>query len=213
MSAVGAVLVANAPFRWTSALTALAAGARPLLAADGGANRLARIGVKPDLVIGDLDSIAESVAEWVGRDRLVHRPDQDRTDLDKALTHAFDELAVPRLTVLGALGGRADHEIGNLGLLARLCRGESLVFRDASAIVLAFDGELELPARPGETWSFWTFDPAVLLTVSGVRWPLVRTPVDAGGRPSIRNRATSDRVTLAAEGGAVLVMRSLDPEP
>ncbi|HHQ48210.1 MAG TPA: thiamine pyrophosphokinase, partial [Acidobacteria bacterium] len=73
-----AVLVANGPLVWTEELAALAASAEPLLAADGGANSLARLGLTPVAVIGDMDSISEATARWLGTDRLVRREDQDR---------------------------------------------------------------------------------------------------------------------------------------
>jgi thiamine pyrophosphokinase len=188
-------------------LAALAAAAVPLLAADGGADHLARLGLRPAAVIGDLDSISPETRAWLGEALLVERPDQDRTDLDKALEYAFDDLGVDRLTVLAAVGGRLDHDLGNLGLLARLAMGEKLIFEDAGHRILAVAGEAELVAQPGETWSFWTYDPSVRVTVDGVRWPIEDATIDAGGGPSISNEAVGDLVGVHATGGAVVVMR------
>jgi len=203
----GAVLVANGRLRWTEALAALAAAGEPLLAADGGADHLARIGLRPDLLIGDLDSVTPRTRAWVGEDRVLHRPDQDRTDLEKSLIHALDVMGLERLTVLGALGGRVDHETGNLGLLCRRALGERLLFREPAGILLATRAVLELPAEPGELWSFWTFDPDVRVTLEGVRWPVEAGPVDAGGRPSISNEAVGETVRVVPTGGAVVVAR------
>jgi thiamine pyrophosphokinase len=193
-------------------LAALAAAAEPLLAADAGADRLARLGLRPAAVIGDLDSISRATRAWLGEEVMVHRPDQDRTDLEKALSYAFDELGLDRMTVLAALGGRTDHEAGSLGLLARLGMGERLVFEGADHRVLAVDGRAVLSARPDETWSFWTYDPAVRVDLEGVRWQVQDHPLDAGGRPSISNQAVGEEVGVRTRGGPVLVMRSFDPE-
>ena len=201
------LLVANAPLSWTPRLAALAAAAVPLLAADGGADHLARLGLRPAAVIGDLDSISRETRAWLGEGPLVERPDQDRTDLDKALEYAFDDLGVERLTVLAAVGGRLDHDLGNLGLLARLAMGEKLVFEDEGHRILAVAGEAALIAQPSETWSFWTYDPSVRVTIDGVRWPIEDATIDAGGRPSISNEAVGDLVRVHATGGAVVVMR------
>ena len=203
------LLVAGAPLSWTPQLAAMAAAATPLLAADGGADHLARLGLRPAAVIGDLDSINRETRAWLGEESLIERPDQDRTDLDKALEYAFENLGVENVTVIAALGGRVDHELGNLGLLARLAMGERLVFEGADHRVLAITGEATLAAHPGETWSFWTFDPFVRVTVVGVRWPLENATIDVGGRPSISNEATTDEVRVQASGGAVIVMRHL----
>ncbi|MCU0304693.1 MAG: thiamine diphosphokinase [Thermoanaerobaculales bacterium] len=207
------VLVANGPIRWTRELAALAAAAEPLLAADGGANALGRIGLRPVAVIGDLDSITPGIRALVGEECLVERPDQDRTDLDKALEYAFSDLGVERLTVLGATGGRLDHALANLGMLAVRALADRLVFLAADHRVVAVTGEAALDAVVGETWSFLTFDPAVRVSLAGVRWPVTDCPVSLAGTPSISNRATADRVVIRADGGAVVALRWLLSQP
>jgi thiamine pyrophosphokinase len=207
MTTSSPLLVANGPVRWTEGLVALAASAEPLLAADGGANCLGRVGLRPVVVIGDLDSITPGIRAWLGEDRMVHRSDQDLTDLEKALEYVFDELDLSRLTVLGATGGRLDHAAGNLGLLVRRALGARLRFLDADHQVVAVEGEAALEAEPGETWSFFTLDPTVRVSLEGVRWPVENRPLDLGGAPSISNEAAADQVTVRAEGGAVIVMR------
>ncbi len=185
----------------------MAAGASPLLAADGGANHLARLGLRPEKVIGDLDSISASTRTWLGEPNMLHLPDQNRTDLDKAVAHAFDDMGVERLTVLAASGGRTDHDIGNLGLLARLAMGDRLIFEDADQRILALTGEATLAATAGETWSFWTFDPAVRVTIEGVRWQVVDADLSAGTTPSISNEVTGEEIRIQAISGAVVVAR------
>ena len=64
-----------------------------------------------------------------------------------------------------------------------------------------------LEAEPGEIWSFFTFDPAVKVGLEGVRWPLTDASIDLPGHPSISNEAVGDRVTIGADGGAVVVVR------
>ena len=201
------MLIANAPLRWHPRLAAMATSAQPLLAADGGANHLARIGLRPTVVVGDLDSVSPNTRAWLGEECMVDRPDQDRTDLDKALEYGFEELGITNLTVLAALGGRTDHDLGNLGLLARFGMGNRLTYEAADQTVLAVAGEASLAANPGETWSFWTFDPTVRVTVEGVRWPLDNVSIDSGNRPSISNEAVDDLVRVHSAGGSVVVFR------
>ena len=203
----GFVLVAGAPLIWTHRLAALAAAGEQLIAVDSGADHLARIGLRAAAVIGDLDSLSRQTRSWLGEETLIHRPDQDRTDLDKALQYVFDELGAAGVTVLAALGGRTDHEIGNLGLLARHAMGEGLVFEADDHRVLAVKGDTVLASREGETWSFWTYDPAVRVTIEGVRWPLNDTAISVGDRPSISNEAVADEIQVHAQGGSVVVMR------
>jgi thiamine pyrophosphokinase len=67
---------------------------------------------------------------------------------------------------------------------------------------------LTLASSPGETWSFWTFDPSVRVSITGVRWPVEDARIDAGSRPSISNEAVADRIRIRTQGGAVVVMRN-----
>jgi thiamine pyrophosphokinase len=205
------VLVANGPVVWSPQLRELALSAAVVVAADGGANHLREVGLCPVAVIGDLDSLAPATRRWVGETRIVHRPDQDRTDLDKALEWTFTEAAQSPVTVLGALGGRIDHALANLGLLARHARGDRLVYRDPHTSAVAVTGLAELPAAPGETWSFLTFDPSVRVTVRGVEWEVVAADLAAATTPSVSNRATGHRVVVEASGGAVLAIRTVQP--
>ena len=203
------VVVANAPLTWTQELTAIATTATQLVAADGGADALARIGLRPQAVVGDLDSIGQTTRQWLGGQVLHHQPSQDHTDLEKTLSYVFDELSPVQVIVLGALGGRIDHTMHNLGLLARYACGPSLVLREAQEEIVAVTGEASLPARPGETWSFWTFDPAVRVTLAGVRWPVSRCRLDLLAQPSTSNEAASGQVRIMSEGGATLARRQL----
>ncbi len=207
MAGMRPVLVAAAPLVWTEGLVRRIVDAEPLLAADGGADHLARLGIRPRAVIGDLDSLSEATRCWLGDGVLRHRPDQERTDLDKALEYALEGLGLSELTVIGALGGRPDHDLSNLGALARLARGDRLRFEGDNYRIVAVTGTAVLPAEIGETWSFWTFDPGTQVSLEGVRWAVHSEPLAACSRPSISNRAVAERVTVHAVDGAVVVCR------
>ncbi len=203
-------LVLNGPIQWNEALRQQVERAYPLVAADGGANALAEIGIRPSFVIGDLDSIRPELRSEIPEEVILHRPDQDSCDFEKALDYAFGDAGLEGLTVLGALGGRPDHSVGNLGILARECRGTKLIFHTGAAIVLALSGSMELESRPGETWSFWSYSPALRLSLEGVRWPLDRAPVHVEGRASISNEAIARKIRICAEGGSLLICRNFE---
>jgi len=199
------LIVANAPWRWTPPLVTLARQAECVLAADGGGNHLARVGIRPRAVVGDLDSLRPGVRRWIGEASIVPRPDQNFTDLDKTLAYAVDELAIRTLTVLAALGGRPDHALANLGLLVQWSRRCQLRFVDAELSVVAVEGEATLDTVPGQIVSLLPMGRCERVWASELAWPLAGESLDVVGRQGISNRATAPALRLRAEGGALLV--------
>lgn len=197
--------MANAPWRWTPAFAGMVRRAERVLAADGGANHLARIGVRPVAVVGDLDSILPGVRAWVGEDRLVLRPDQNFTDLEKTLRYAVDELGLRSFTVLAATGGRLDHALENLGLLGRLHGQAEVELVDETARIRAVRGAATFSATPGQTVSLVPLGSCAAVTTAGLRWPLAGEPLDLLHRTGVSNVAQDTRVQLAVEGGVLLV--------
>ena len=92
-----------------------------LIAADGGAAKVRAAGHKPDVVLGDFDSLAADARdqlEALGVELRVSARDKDESDMELCLLAAL-EAGVARISILGALGGvRPEHSIANLLLLA-----------------------------------------------------------------------------------------------
>ncbi len=207
-----AIIVANAPWRWRPAFVALVRRAELVLAADGGANHLARIGVRPDAVVGDLDSIRPGVRRWIGEDRMVPRPDQEATDLNKTLAYAFDEGAAESVIVLAATAGRLDHAVENLALAARWSlRGDVELRDEAHRIVPVLDAST-IPTTPGQVVSLIPLGRCARVWTEGLRWRLDGEPLDLGGRTSVSNVAEGGQIALRVEEGALIVFLS-EPAP
>lgn len=101
-----------------------------LIAADGGARHLKRLGLTPDVLLGDFDSIDEATARFYQEmdvERIVVPRRKNETDAELAVTRARaygakHGVPLPDLCVVGALGGRLDHEWGTLLHLAAYVR-------------------------------------------------------------------------------------------
>jgi thiamine pyrophosphokinase len=204
----GCLVVANAPWRWSEPHVELVRTASLVVAADGGANHLARIGVRPAAVVGDLDSIRPGVRRWIGEERMVFRPDQDETDLHKTLTYAFDERGEHEMTVLAALDGRADHALANLGLLAQWSRRCTLCFLTPGLRIVAVTDHAQLASTPGQTVSLMPVGHCERVWTTGLHWPLVGEPLDLLGRHGVSNRAIAERIDVRVEGGVLLAFLS-----
>jgi thiamine pyrophosphokinase len=200
-----AVVVANAPWRWFPAGVSLVRGAGIVLAADGGANHLARIGVRPAAVVGDLDSILPSVRAWVGEERMVERADQDLTDLHKTIAHAFDDLGLEGMTVLAATGGRLDHAVENLALLGRVCSRGAVQFVDETTRIVPVRGQTLFATHAGQTVSLVPLGRCEAVRTRGLRWALDGEPLDLLDRTGVSNIAEGEQIEVAVTGGTLLV--------
>jgi thiamine pyrophosphokinase len=86
-----------------------------VICADGGYGVALALGIRPDLVVGDLDSIAETVDSHV---EMIRYPrEKDHSDFEIALKHAREK-GCGKVLVYGALGGRPDHQLTNFVILA-----------------------------------------------------------------------------------------------
>jgi thiamine pyrophosphokinase len=199
------VIVANAPLCWSRPLVALVRAAEAVVAADGGANHLARIGVMPAAVVGDLDSLRPEVRAWLGEGRLLLRPDQEYTDLHKTLAWVIDERGGRRVTILGGTGGRLDHALANLGLLARWAARAELEMVDATSRIVPVQGERSFATSPGADVSLLPVGRCERVWADGLRWPLAGESLDLAGRTGVCNQAAAPRVTVRVEGGTLLL--------
>ena len=89
-----------------------------LISTDAGAKHLAGIGLQPRIVIGDMDSIAtdlwkdENSSTWIP-----HSQDKDKSDVELAVEYALEQ-GCQEITLVAAIGGRLDHTLGNVALVA-----------------------------------------------------------------------------------------------
>lgn len=198
-----AVIVANAPWRWRPELVELARNADLLLAADGGANHLAAVGLRPAAVVGDLDSIRPSVRAWVGEGAVVARPDQDRTDLDKALEFAIQERGAASVAVLAATAGRLDHALENLGLAVRWRRRAAVEVVAEDGVFAPVLDRFSAATETGQLVSLLPLGQTRVWT-RGLRWELDGDVLDPAARISVSNRAAGARIELEVKGAPLV---------
>ena len=108
-----------------------------LFCADGGANYAYKYRKKPSYIIGDLDSIDNSVLEYFKSQNIniqKYNPEKDYTDFELIL-QKIDEMEkksdskFAAINILGALGKRTDLTLNNLFLMERICDYRSVSFK------------------------------------------------------------------------------------
>jgi thiamine pyrophosphokinase len=182
-----------------------------VVAADSGLAEANRLGVRVDLLVGDMDSVAPGdldAYERAGGEVQRHPEDKDATDLDLAVTAAV-VAGAGRLTVVGGDGGRLDHLLGNALLLAapRYAAVEiDGVF--GSTRIHVVRRRRDLTGSPGELVSLFALGgPARGVVTHGLRWPLEHATLEPGSTLGISNRFLADRAAVSVAEGVVLVVR------
>lgn len=170
-----------------------------LIAADGGADRAFALGMPPDWVIGDLDSISDSARGRMRPDRVLHISEQDSTDFNKCLMR----IDAPFVVAVGFAGLRLDH---TLAALTTLIRAEHLrvILLASDDIAFPAPRRLTLPLMPGTRVSLYPMGPA-RGTSSGLEWPIDGIEFSPAGRVGTSNRANG-LVSLQIEGPMLILL-------
>lgn len=188
------------------ALEACLARAGPVVAADGGAAAVLAAGLTPDAVIGDLDSLSDADRAAIPEGRVHRIAEQDSTDFEKCLTR----IEAPLVLAAGFLGGRADHALSALSVLARRV-GPPCVLVSARDAACHLPPRLALDLPAGLRVSLFPMAP-VTGTSTGLRWPVDGIPFAPAGRVGTSNEALGP-VRLAVDGPGMLLIlprRALD---
>lgn len=185
-----------------------------LIGADGGTVHCLALGRRPDVIVGDLDSVdpqevARLAAMGVQIER--HPPAKNETDLELALEcaqrHGADEVLL-----LGALGGRLDQTLGNLLILVQrewpfaLLIGEG----DQLAQVMRSGELLHLQAPVSGTVSVIPLSATVTgITYTGLEYPLIDATLHLGSTRGMSNVVNALPATIQINQGLLLVVQTV----
>jgi thiamine pyrophosphokinase len=181
-----------------------------IIAADGGMTYCRALGIKPSIVIGDLDSLDPDYLKSLqtsGTEIISYPINKDQTDLELALHKALD-LGYDEILVLGALGARWDMTIANLLLPAASEFSEvtiRLIDGHQEIILLRGRGELSFNGKKGDMLSIVPLgQDAYGVTLLGLEYPLEDDVLKFGATQGISNVLINDTATVYIEKGLLL---------
>lgn len=187
------------------------AAAGHVIAADSGLDHARALGVVAHVLVGDLDSVSAAGRAGAAADGLEvveHPPAKDETDLELALGLAL-ERSPHRITVVGGHGGRLDHLLANVALLAapRLAGVEvRAVLGPAKLTVVR--ARATLAGRVGELVSLLpVHGDATGVVTSGLRYPLDDEPLPAGSPRGVSNELVAPLAVVTVRSGVVLAVQ------
>jgi len=182
---------------------------------DRGVRYLLHFRIRPDLAIGDFDSLRPLGELPVETEILSFPAEKDETDMELALRHALG-MNPGIIRIFGATGGRLDHFIANLHLMAKITAAHPEIplrmFDIHNILEVKTPGTYELPEDP--LFPYVSFIPLTSsvenLTLKGFKYPLDSRHISFGSTLCISNELAGPAGTYSFAGGILLVVRSAD---
>ena len=189
------------------------AAPKTVLCADGGARYAHALGIIPDLIIGDMDSLEEELLRHFEEKGVAVAPypvRKDETDTQLALERAL-AMDPEEILIFGAMGRRLDHTMANLGLLMMGPeKGVPIKLVDEDCEIFVTAGVATVSGQKGQTVSIFAWGgEARGITLEGFEYPLEGATMNLARPCGISNRLTEEEGLIRVDMGCLLVIHYL----
>lgn len=184
-----------------------------IICADGGANHSYKMGIIPDYIIGDLDSISSKIIDFykskdVKFEKFPSKKDETDTEI---CIYLASKLNAKEIDFIGALGGRIDHMIANINLLYYV-RSKGIFTRIISEkedIYIAIDEEISINGDIGDTISVIPLNgDAKGVTLKQLEYPLNNYNMKFSVPLGISNVMLDKKCSIKVEQGSLIIIKN-----
>lgn len=179
-----------------------------VIAADGGMHIADELGIKVNLIIGDFDS--QNILD-VKKTNIEQLPvEKDITDMQAALNKSLD-LGATSVCILGGIGGRLDHTLGNIDNLAFYGKSFDEIFMIDSSnyITVQYPSTKEYSSNLGKHFSVFSHSPISKgVTYRGAYYPMENGSLTKDFPIGVSNSFKDDKITVSFEEGCLLIVIS-----
>ena len=178
-----------------------------IICADGGLRHCISFGLKPDIVVGDFDSLDG----YAGDNALKYKKEKDETDTQLAVRLALEK-GIKEIVIFGALGGRQDHALANIYLLKEIVdSGANGVINDGKNVIRLINRDTVIKNTGKKYISvFPIFGKAVGVSLKGMKYRLDDHAFEEGDILGISNEFTGESGEISIKSGYLLVILSED---
>jgi len=184
-----------------------------IICADGGTKHAYKMGIKPDLIIGDFDSSNKEYIEYykkLGIKFEKHPIEKDMSDSHICILKALE--FSDEIVLLGATGSRLDHTLANISLLKLgVEKGVKVYIADKQNEIYLIDNSITIRGKQGEFFSVIPLTQRVEgITINGAKYGLENAVMEIGDPYGISNEFEEENVEIKIESGYLLVIKSKD---
>lgn len=175
-----------------------------LLAADGSANHLLKLGIIPKYIVGDMDSFLDNDYNNISDNcTLIRDSDQETNDFEKTLIFA-SSLGFKNILIVGFHGGALEHSLNNWSVFARFSRKLNLCIFDKGRYGISINQSTEIKIRKQEIVSLIPQTEAKIST-QNLKWSLSEEILKIGGREGARNISLADDIKIEIFYGELIM--------
>jgi thiamine pyrophosphokinase len=177
-----------------------------IICADSGYNHAVKMGLTPDLVVGDFDS--SEAPEGV--EFIKYPAEKDQTDTEIALIRAR-EMRAREFLFVGVTGTRADHTLTNIFLLHDcLSRGESAEIIDEHNSIKMTNSSLEIKGKKGDLVSLVPVQNCAGVYTENLAYPLENAELKFSESRGVSNVMLGETAGVRLAEGLMLVIKVRD---
>jgi len=179
-----------------------------IICADGGANRIKKLNIIPDIIIGDLDSVSDkTIIYYSSRGVEIRKIDeQETTDFEKSLIYCLTK-KIKECVVFGATSSRADHTLNNFSILKRYYKKIKLKIIDDKYEIFCINKSIKFDYKKGSIISFLGFPVARKIITKGLKYPLNNEDLELGKREGTLNLSVTKSIDIKFKEGDLLIFR------
>ena len=174
------VILANGEFPIHSYPLKLINNAKKIICTDGSVNKLIKIGIKANIIIGDMDSLDISRAEI--KKNMIPDANQNNSDLEKALIYYLENFKKEKLFILGATGLRDDHNFTNMLLLNKFSSELSISLVTNYYKIIVNKGKNIYPSQPNQQISILPLKRINQISTEGLKYELKEASLNSDSR-------------------------------
>ncbi|MBB3906210.1 thiamine diphosphokinase [Anoxybacteroides rupiense] len=182
---------------------------------DRGVLTLLQAGIRPTKAFGDFDSISKQELEYIQtmlKDLDIWPSEKDKTDMEIALDWVAEQQA-DRIRIFGATGGRIDHLLGNIQLLAKYIAQPIEIVDKQNVVTIHLPGTYSVEKDRHHYISFIPISYEVKgITLKGFKYPLENCHIQLGSTLCISNELIQSFGTFSFSEGILMMVRSKDLE-
>ncbi|MDD4774415.1 MAG: thiamine diphosphokinase [Eubacteriales bacterium] len=175
-----------------------------VIAADGGIDRLAQLGIEPDIIIGDFDSAKTTPS---GGNVILLPREKDDTDTLAAVRYGLGD-GFTDFGIWGGTGGRADHTAANIQTLAFLSKrgARGHLYGDRYKITAVTDGTVTIVNTGVRHVSVFSHsDVSRGVCISGLFYCLDNASITNTFPIGVSNRFTAPEASISVRDGTLII--------